>query len=331
MNILKKTAINLSRGKVGFYLTSMTTDELISTSKVSRVNEDLQEGFQRTLDETRAKRISRYLQDEKIIPGALILSCQDPKKITFDPTEEKISFPEEEGLFLVIDGQHRLYGSALAKHFIDDLKVPVCILSGLEKAEEIQYFIDINSNQKGVPKTLRIELTKYLVEEDSLEGTRLRLFEELNSKDDSPLVGRLSSTQKGRGYITHVPFETALNRVLLISPLKDLDYDKKYQLLRNYISGVKNNLIEIGQQQKIYQAGFFQAIFRNFEQCCSLAMTYKGNYKEETFTEVFEILQKLDFDVHSGTNEQAILGLQRDMQDLLEIELKSKLPQQDLF
>lgn len=331
MNTLTKTAIDLSRGNIKFYITSMFIDELLQTAKVSRVNEDLENGFQRTLDEVRARRISKYLKDEKIIPGALILSCQNTELLKFDAENEKLSFPSEAGLFLVIDGQHRLYGSALAKDQIPELKIPVCILSGLKKPEEIQYFIDINSNQKGVPKTLRIELTKYLVEEDSLEGTRLRLFEELNSTDNSPLQGRLSSSQKGRGFITHVPFEQALNRVLIISPLKDLDYGKKYQLISNYVSGVKNNLVEIGQQQKIFQAAFFQAIFRVFEKACSSAMTFKGNYKEEAFTQVFEVLQKIDFDVHSGTNDQAITNLERDILDLLDVDLKSKLPQQDLF
>lgn len=331
MSSIETVAIDLSRGGAKFYLTSMTPDVLFKTAKVSRVNEDVKAGFQRTLDETRAKRISKYLSENKIIPGAIILSCQYPEKLDYDKEKGTITFPTQEGLFLVIDGQHRMYGSFLAKESIEDLKIPICILSGLSRSEEIQYFIDINSNQKGVPKTLRIELTKYLVEEDSLDGTRLKLFEDLNSDENSPFYGRLSSSQKGRGYITHVPFEISFNRLLQISPLKDLDYDKKYQLINNYTLGVLKNLKEIGGEQRLYQATFFQAIFRVFEKSCSLAITYNGNYKVEAFESIFEVLQKIDYDAHSGTNEQSITNLEKDIFELLELEMRAKLTQQDLF
>ncbi|PKH87912.1 hypothetical protein CXF79_14945 [Colwellia sp. Bg11-28] len=55
--------------------------------------------------------------------------------------------------------QHRLYGAKLAEQ---DIELPVCILKGLDQTSEVQYFIDINSTQKGVPKTLRIELREFL-------------------------------------------------------------------------------------------------------------------------------------------------------------------------
>lgn len=44
--------------------------------------------------------------------------------------------------------------------------------------EEIQYFLDINSNQKGVSKTLQKELAKYLLSsEDTVDSIRYKLFE----------------------------------------------------------------------------------------------------------------------------------------------------------
>ncbi len=328
---IKKLAINLSRGKTSFFLTSMTPDELVKTARVSRVNEDLEKGFQRTLDESRAKKISSYLLDNKIIPGAIILSCQNNELLSFDDESNTLSFDDEAGSFLVIDGQHRLYGSVLAKETIPDLSVPVCILSNLNHLEEIQYFIDINSTQKGVPKTLRIELTKYLVDEGGIDSTRLKLFDDLNTREGSPLFSKLSSSQRGRGYLTHVPFEAALNKPLSNSPLKDVGYNDKYKLISNFLCGVKANLDEIGLTQKLYQAAFFQAIFRCFEKTCSCTMSLHGNYKVESFKEVFNLIQKIDFEQHSGTNEQAVAALEKDINEYLDIELRSKLTRQDLF
>lgn len=331
MKNFENIALNLSRGRVSFYLTSMTPDELFSCVRVSRVEEDLDSGFQRALDTARARRISKYLIDGKVIPGAIILSCQSPEALNYDENKKVLSFKPEDGLFLVVDGQHRLYGSHLARESVNNLIVPVCILSGLSKNEEIQYFIDINSNQKGVPKTLRIELTKYLVDVDSIDGIRLRLFEDLSQDTDFPLFGKMSSAQKGRGYLSHVPFEVAINRILVLSPLKDLPYERKKILIRNYIKGIYLNLEEVGQQSKIVQAAFFQAIFRVFEKVCGMAITYSGSYKEEAFAQVFEVMQRIDYEAHTGTNDDAINRLAQDIDELLEIDLKAKMPQQDLF
>lgn len=331
MTVFENFGLDLSRGKISFYLTTMTPEQLFQCVRVSRVEEDLDSGFQRALDASRAKKISKYLLEERVIPGAIILSCQDPSEIKYDNTTSRLSFGLTNGLFLVIDGQHRLYGYHLASETLRDLKVPVCILSGLNKNEEIQYFIDINSNQKGVPKTLRIELTKYLVDEDSIDGIRLKLFEELSQDKDFPLYGRMSSIQKGRGYLSHVPFEAAVNRILVLSPLKDLQYEAKKRLIFNFLSGVYRNLEEVGQQARLVQSAVFQAIFRTFEKACHMAMAYEGNYKVESFESVFEVLQRIDFESHSGTNEDTINKLSQDIIDLMDIDLKAKMPQQDLF
>ncbi|GKI51508.1 hypothetical protein NUBL2888_51180 [Klebsiella pneumoniae] len=331
MTKIETTAIDLTKGKIKFFLTSLTTDELMSTCKISRVNEKTEQGFQRALDTVRASKIAKYLNDGKVIPGALILSCQKDGDIKYDDNTQKLTIKGSDGLFMVIDGQHRLYGSYIAYGAGNKTRIPVCILSGLNRQEEIEYFIDINSNQKGVPKTLRIELTKYLVEEGSLEGIRLKLFEDLSDNFDSPLLGRLSASQKGRGYITHVPFQAALDRVLQISPLKDLPYEDKLILIKNYLFGVKENLVEIGYQDKLFQATFFQSIFRVFEQACSVAMTVGSNYKKETFVALFNVLQKINYELHSGTNEQAIAALEKDISALLDIEVKLKISKRDLF
>lgn len=243
-------ALNLTRGDVGFYVTAMTPSEILKCARVSRVSEDLVQGFQRTLEVSRAKKIASYIADGHVLPGAIILSAQSNLTIAFDEYHSKINFPFIEGSFLVIDGQHRLYGSHIAEQNGQrNLKLPVCILCNLNLTKEVEYFIDINSNQKGVPKTLRIELTKFIAEPDSIEQIRLRLFDDLNSEPDSPLYLRLSAVQRAPGYLSHVPFEIALNKVLASSPLKDFSYEHKKKLIKNYLAGAEKNLAEIGYEK----------------------------------------------------------------------------------
>ncbi len=326
------TALNLTRGAVGFYVTAMAPGEILKFARVSRVSEDLVQGFQRTLEISRAKKISNYISDGHVLPGAIILSAQKGLNIEFDESTSKISFPVVEGSFLVIDGQHRLYGSHLAEQAgQEDIKLPVCILSNLNLTQEVEYFIDINSNQKGVPKTLRIELTKFIAEPDSIDQIRLQLFEDLNAEEDSPLYTKLSAIQRAPGYLSHVPFEIALNKTLASSPLKDFSYDHKKKLIKNYLIGVVKNLAEIGHERKVTQSAFFQAIFRVYDKACEQALMFGQKYSAEAFAMVFECLQNLDFeDRHTGTNEEAITKLAEDISYLLDIQYKTKTPN-DLF
>lgn len=325
-------AFNLTSGDVGLYLLALKPSEIFPFARVSRVDDDPEAGFQRKLDSHRVKRISEYIQGGKVVPGAIILSAQDTKNISYENGTGKLTFPAEPGFFLVIDGQHRLYGSTKAEVDLGcDIKIPVCILANLSHTEEVQYFIDINGNQKGVSKTLRIELTKFLVEEDSVDAIRLRLFEDLNADPDSPLFGHLSATQRSIGYLSHVPFKSALDRVLEKDPLKKLDFDKKKKLLNNYLSGVYENLEEVDQGRRLFQSAFFQAIFRVFEKACEISLMYHRNYSKKAFSEIFTFLQDLNFESHSGSNEEAVINLMKEISLMLDISLTTAKVSEDLL
>jgi len=312
-------AFDLSRGDVGLYLTAVKPSEIFQYTRVSRVDEDAERGFQRALELHRVKRISEYIADGNVVPGAIIISAQDSSGIQFK--NGAIHFPGSEGMFLVIDGQHRLYGSVRAERDGIDVTVPVCILTNLDHTEEVQYFIDINGNQKGVSRTLRIELTKFLVASESVDAIRLRLFDELNSDDSSPLSGHLSATKRSVGYISHVPFKAALDRILEKDPLKKLTFDKKKKLLMNFLGGVQENLIEIDQSKRLYQSAFFQAIFRVFEKSCEIALMYHRNYSQEAFASIFSFIQDLNFESYSGSNDEAVNNLAKEISLMLDLSL----------
>lgn len=323
-------AFDLSHGAVGLFSLALKPSEIFPFTRVSRVKEDPEKGFQRALDNHRVRRIAEYIKEGNVVPGTIILSAQDSGRIKY--TDGALTFPAEEGFFLVIDGQHRLYGSVRAELDYDcDVKLPVCILTNLTHAEEVQYFIDINGNQKGVSKTLRIELTKFLVEEESTDAIRLKLFDDLNSDPQSPLFGHLSATQRSVGYISHVPFKASLDKILDKDPLKKFSYEKKKKLLNNYLTGVLDNLAEVDQEKRLYQSAFFQAIFRVFEKACEIALMYHRKYSEKAFAEMFKFLQDLNFENYSGSNEEAINNLAKEISLMLDISLTTAQVSEDLL
>ena len=300
-------ALALRYNKVELYLAVMSAKQLFKTAKVSRAEEDPETGFQRALGKQRAINIKKYLEDGNVIPGSIILSAQAKAELKYNPATKTISYNDLPTSFLVIDGQHRLYGANLA-----DIGVylPVCIFTGLNTEQEVQYFLDVNGYQKGVPKTLRIELLKFISEPTSKDAIRRELFNSLDSEIESPLCGKMARTKSVTGKISHVPFKNALDPILEVSPMNNLSQEQRLKLLINYLSAVDNLLIKaLGSSDKISNGAFFQAIMGAFVDACNLVLTRFNNYKVESFERILEPFVDIDFEHHRGTNQQAIKEL----------------------
>lgn len=315
MNTIEKKAFSIGNNDISYYVTVMTAKEIFQFSKVSRVDEDPKLGYQRFLSEKRAEAIAEYLDSGNIIPGAIILSAQSNAKLEFKDDILRINLVP--GSFFVIDGQHRLYGSEKAS---DEVNLPVCILDGLDHAAEVRYFIDINSTQKGVPKTLRIELMKFLSEPDSVDAIRNRLFKDLNESPDSPLYDRMSATSSAPGRLSLVPFQVAIDPLINGDILGQFSYDDKKRLLINYLSAVESALDKMeGKSSRLTTSAFFQAIFKVFDKVCHLSIMHNKNYALESMAKIMDGIISVDFSRHTGSNQAAINDLVAELSSLLEL------------
>lgn len=322
---MKIPATDLSQGEYKCYLSVMNAKSVFEHSIVSRAAEDPVRGYQRHLDEKRAKDIAQYLDSGNVIPGCVILSAQTSSNIKFE--DGYLTFDNTNDAFFVIDGQHRLYGSHMAT---TDVNLPVYIFKDLELTEEIQLFLDVNSKQKGVPKTLRIALTKFLTDPDSNEAIRLALFEKLNTDPDSALFNRLTSTTSVPGKISQVPFQSAISPILEVNLMKVLDFEKKYLLLKNLTRAAEDVLIEaLGDSKKLTTTVFFISLFKNFELICEYTLML-GSYKYENFKTVLQPLEYLDFDI-AGTGTAANKQMTDQMAVLIETHFSRQSNADDLF
>ena len=132
-----------------FYLATLLVEDIFPYCFVSRRDADPIAGFQRTLSESRAADIARYLDNgQGSIPTNLVLSAQPEAELEYNSKIKTIRFKRVSKSFLVLDGQHRLfgYGQTKKKH-----RVPVAIYEGLSRKEEAALFIDINTKSKRRP------------------------------------------------------------------------------------------------------------------------------------------------------------------------------------
>lgn len=252
-------AILSTQGKFKFYIVAMPSNILGKTCFTIGRDEDPIEGFQRRFDENRADAIASYIdQGVGSIPTAIILSAQENANLNYSSSTKTISFKIEEKAFLIIDGQHRVWGFSKAN---TSLRVPVVIYEDLTRAEEAQLFIDINSNQKEVPKELLLDVKRLLQSENEAEKRYSSLFELFYTQDNSFLKDKLVPAEKVKGKISRITFNKS------ISPLfKDLapdaDMQKIYSILNNYLFAFSNvlNEIEPSLSENIVNPIVFQGI-----------------------------------------------------------------------
>jgi DGQHR domain-containing protein len=161
--------------------------------------------YQRLVKKAKITAISEYVQQNtRPFPNSVILATNTPPRFQDeDPRDQTrvgdlprvgvMSLPEDYGSCWVVDGQHRIYGSALSARNTN-LVVTLINASDLEKA---RYFLDINSNQTKIDSDLKWDLRARLMPDDP-EGRISRAIQLLDELD-GPLKGKLRIPHKGVG------------------------------------------------------------------------------------------------------------------------------------
>jgi DGQHR domain-containing protein len=192
------------QGKHKFYTLTMQSDVLGRTCFVTTRFDDPQEGFQRILDTNRAQQIADYIDvGFGTIPTSIVLSAQPGAELRDIGRGKTIEFKAIKKAFLVLDGQHRVFGFKLAK---TALRVPVVIYNGLSRRDESRLFIDINTKQRPVPNELLLDIKKLAEYETDTEKLAGQVFDSFSNEPDSPLLGLMSPAERTTGNISRVKF-----------------------------------------------------------------------------------------------------------------------------
>lgn len=304
------SAIKITQNKKDFYLTSLKASTLKELAYVLKREDDPIKGFQRILNQNRAKDIANYMDTkEGVIPSPLILSAQPNSKFNFDESKSTITFNNSKNSFLVLDGQHRLYGMYLSKN---DYNIPVIIFNDLKTAEEVNLFIDINTNQKGVPSTLLIDIKNMTGKEDKKEEKQRILFDHLNK--DSVLRGLLSATQSKQGKISKTTFNQATDRLFDSGYFADENVDVVYKAVKNYLEAVEIVLINTNSDKaKLTKSMIFRAVFEIFNDVIELSFKKYENLKTESLVQVLLPIGSLNYDNFIGSSNATMSKIASEM------------------
>lgn len=236
----------ITQGDFKFYSGTMDIDKIVSTCTSNPREEDPVAGFQRTLDEQRAESIAEYIRAGGTIPSSIILSAQARSNLLYSNKKRSLEFELSPNAFLILDGQHRVYGFHKLMQTVPEAKyrIPVVIYSDLSPVDEARLFIDINTLQRPVPKELLLDIKKLAERENDEEELLDLLFTYFETEAESVLLGKLSRFEKKKNKISKVTFYDSLKTII-----REFDVSnpkRLYRIINAYLSAVQDLAIEDG-------------------------------------------------------------------------------------
>ena len=254
------TASLLIQGPHRFYTLSMPSDVLAETCMVEPRYQNPEDGFQRALDVKRARDIAAYIDSGLgTIPSSIVLSAQQEANLQYNRPNRTLSFDRSPRAFLILDGQHRVYGFRLAE---SRLRIPVVIYNNLTRTEEARLFMDINTKQRPVPNELILDIKRMAETETNSEAIMRDVFDAFANRTDSPLLGLMSPFERKKGQISRVTFNNAIKPIYdsFSGAKPTFIYDVLSAYLRCCISGLRQNDAE----QMITNPTMFKALMLLF-------------------------------------------------------------------
>ncbi len=165
--IIQRPASKIRQGGLLLYATSLRVADLKVRDfyKIETLDAGEGVGYQRVLNEGRAKRLADYLVEahearEGFLPTSIFLATD--KSLAFDESTSILTIDTANvGPFNVVDGQHRIRGLVLAAERDPDLnnfEVPVNIAVELDEISQMCHFLIVNTTQKAVDRAIEQQI-----------------------------------------------------------------------------------------------------------------------------------------------------------------------------
>lgn len=218
-------AIQGQMGGNKYYSFSIEPERLLKIGYVlhrNEANKNMMPTYQRIIKKKRLSEVQKFINDGGYFPNSLIISIDSGGKgLRFDTAGMKVEgahsqlgvlhLPKKYRSAYIIDGQHRLYGYSDSKYATTN-SIPVVAFVDLDRQEQIKLFMDINENQKAVPKNLRAVLNADMLWEskdynERRQALRAKIAQMLGEEETSPLLGRVIIGEDDRSTVKCITVE----------------------------------------------------------------------------------------------------------------------------
>lgn len=257
-------------GDIPAYTFAIKAKDLLSIYYVAVRGKDLEEGaVQRPLSTRRINAIKNYILEGNTFFNSFILNWTE-KNYLPSVAKQRINIPLTPSAAQVLDGQHRLTGLAEAieqnpEVGETDLLATLCL--GLTTPEAARIFLNINTEQRPVPKSLVFDLFGEVEnDEDHSVNRATDLARTLNDEPDSPLYRliKFPGAPRGQGNIELSTFVAAFKDHLkpktgTFHTYKLRDYDKQRAAIANFFVAIRDYYSSAGVWESPAKNPFIRA------------------------------------------------------------------------
>lgn len=216
-------AVRASMGPYKYYSFAIQPAVLLKIGYIlhrHHAHNDMLPTYQRILQKARLRKVRDFVQTGGVFPNSIIISIKSGRRdLQFDLKGSGggsfaaglLHLPRNYQSAYIIDGQHRLYGYAGLPQAETDL-IPVIAFVNLPQKEQVRFFMDINENQKAVPKNLRNTLDVELLWNsadltESARALKLKIAQFMGEHNSSPLKSRVVVGEDARTELRCITLE----------------------------------------------------------------------------------------------------------------------------
>lgn len=235
------------------YTFAMRVGDLLQVQYVASRGVSTEQGaVQRILNKSRVDSISKFVLAGNSFVNTFILNWTETQYMP-KVKKESLILPLQGRFAQMLDGQHRIAGLQEAvnqKPEVADKEVLVSLFIGLNTKEAARIFLNINSEQKPVPRSLIYDLFGEAYDDPESAITRVTdIVAFLNETEDSPYYGRVHYPGKPNS-------QNLIDLAIMVNAMKPaFERNGTFNQLQ---------LTEIETQQKIL-FNFYTAINKRYE------------------------------------------------------------------
>lgn len=242
------------------YTFAMRVGDLLGLQYVASRGVSSEQGaVQRILNKGRVDSISRFVLAGNTFVNTFILNWTDTQYLP-KIRKESMTIPLQGRFAQMLDGQHRIAGLLEAvnrKPEVADMEVLVSLFIGLNTKEAARIFLNINSEQKPVPRSLIYDLFGEAYDDPESAITRVTdIVSFLNETTDSPYYGRVHYPGKPNSQnlidlaIMVNAMKPAFEKNGTFTQLQLTGIETQQKILLNFYTAIKNKYVDVWEKPK---------------------------------------------------------------------------------
>ncbi len=342
---IRTKSLKTKFGDLTVYTQSLKIKNVLDIFYVAVRGKDDEEGaVQRVLNRQRISAIKKYILEGNNFYSTFILNWTDNN---FKPeyNDNEISIPIVPFAAQAIDGQHRLVGLQEAikeNEEIGEKEILVTISLNLKTKDAAKIFVNINSEQKPVPKSLIYDLFGEIENDNNHSIYRATdIADELNSNTESPYYSciKYPGQPKGVGLVDLSTVVSSLKKHLEIDGVfashKLTNLQNQKAVILNYFTALRfyydreDLWSNKNKNPFLTNAGFFGAIEHLIKNLL-IKCAEKKSFKVEDFKGLLdlqkgELIQRADLKNLEGKSQR------KAVVDYLQDNYLKSLPNQDEY